>query len=157
VIGIGKPGVNWNRIRAEYINGKSQAKLAKKYHVSRNMIARHSTKEGWTAARIAARAEIQQKVIQKTAEDVATNAELAEKIKRKGLETLDRLFDEFISVNATEHRDYNGRKLTDIKRLRDLTAAYKDLTDDIPKAENKDTMEKLDAMLAEVRSHAAHA
>ena len=147
-------GVNWNKVRADYINGKSQAKLAKKYHVSRNMIARHSSAEGWTAARIAAKAEIQQKVTQKTAEAVADNAALAEKIKRKGLETLDRLFDEFASMTSTEHRDYVGMKLTDIKRLRDLTAAYKDLTEDIPKAENMDTMERLDAMLAEVRSHA---
>lgn len=155
-MGISKPGVDWNRIRAEYINGTSQAKLAKKYHVSRNMIARHSRLEGWTAERIAARAEIQQKVTQKTAEEVATNAALAEKIKRKGLETLDRLFDEFAQITSTEHRDYKGMKLTDIKRLRDLTAAYKDLTDDIPKAENKDTMDKLDAMLAEVKAYAAH-
>jgi hypothetical protein len=38
-------------------------------------------------------------------------------------------------VTATEHRDYTGRNLTDIKRLRDLTAAYKDLTDDMAKPE----------------------
>lgn len=154
---IRNPGVNWNKIRAEYINGKSQSKLAKKYHVSRNMIARHSSAEGWTEARIAAKAEIQQKVTQRTAESVADNAILAEKIKRKGLETLDRLFDEFAKMTSTEHREYEGIKLTDIKRLRDLTAAYKDLTEDIPKAENMDTMEKLDAMLAEVRSHASNA
>lgn len=121
------------------------------------MIARHSSAEGWTEARIAAKTEIQQRVTQKTAEAVADNAALAEKIKRKGLETLDRLFDEFASMVSTEHRDYEGNNVVDIKRLRDLTAAYKDLTEDIPKAEDMGTMEKLDAMLAEVRSHAAHA
>ena len=154
---IRETGVDWNSVRAEYVNGKSQAYLAQKYHVSRNMVARHSRKEGWTAARIAARSEIQQKVTQKTAEAVADNAALAEQIKRKGLETLNRLFDEFTMIRSTEHRDYEGKNLTDIKRLRDLTAAYKDLTDDIPKAENKDTMEKLDAMLAEVRNYASNA
>ena len=80
-------------------------------------------------------------------------AELAEKIKRKGLETLDRLFDEFEGINSTEHREI-GKTIIDIKRLRDLTAAYKDLTDDMPKGENTTTIERLDAMLAEVRSHA---
>ena len=68
----------------------------------------------------------------------------------------DRLFDEFASINSTEHRDI-GKNTMDIKRLRDLTAAYKDLTDDLPKAEDKGTMEKLDAMLAEVKSYASNA
>ena len=135
----------------------SQAKLAEKYHVSRNMISRHSMAEGWSEARKNARAEIQQKVVQKTAEAVADNAILAEEIKRKGLLTLNRLFDEFNAVNSTEHREYDGIKLTDIKRLRDLTAAYKELTDDMPKGENTGVMEKLDAMLAEVKNHAFNA
>ena len=39
-------------------------------------------------------------------------------------------------MKATEERsyDYDGN-LTEINRLRDLTAAYKDLTGDMPKAE----------------------
>ena len=150
-------GFDWNKIRAEYVAGKSQAKLAKKYHVSRNMIARRSSAEGWTAARDEAKAEIQRQVVKKTAEAVADNATLAEQIKRKGLETLDRLFDEFAKITSSEHRDYEGMKLVDIKRLRDLTAAYRDLTEDMPKAENVDTLEKLDAMLAEVKAHATNA
>lgn len=151
---IGK--VNWHRVKAEYVKGVSQRKLAAKYHVSRDSIARHCRLEKWTEERKAAKTEITQSVIQKTAEAVADNAALAERIKRKGLETLDRLFDEFASINSTEHRDI-GKNTMDIKRLRDLTAAYKDLTDDLPKAEDKGTMEKLDAMLAEVKSYASNA
>ena len=75
------------------------------------------------------------KADKKTAKKTADNATLAADIKRKGLLLLDRLFDEFETVTATEHRDYTGRNLTDIKRLRDLTAAYKDLTDDMAKPE----------------------
>ena len=131
VIKISRPGVDWNKVRAEYIAGKSQSKLAKKYHVSRNMIARKSSAEKWTEERNKAKSEIQLKVIQKTAEAVSDNAVIAAEFKRKGLETLNRLLDEFNELHCTEHRDYTGRTLTDIKRLRDLTAAFKDLTDDM--------------------------
>ena len=81
-----------------------------------------------------AQTKIEQKVVKEAEKKAADNATLAADIKRKGLLLLDRLFDEFETVNATEHRDYKGRNLTDIKRLRDLTAAYKDLTDDMQTA-----------------------
>ena len=149
--------MNWQKIKAEYIAGSiSQRKLAKKYKIPFSTLQSRAKRGGWGDEKKAVAVEITKNAIKKTAESVENNALLAEKIKRKGLETLDRLFDEFAQITSTEHRDYNGMKLTDIKRLRDLTAAYKDLTDDIPKAENKDTMDKLDAMLAEVKAYAAH-
>ena len=43
---------------------------------------------------------------------------------------LQQLFADF-AATATEHREYDGKDLTRIKRLRDLTGAYKDLTGDI--------------------------
>ena len=43
---------------------------------------------------------------------------------------LERLFDDFAQHTATEHRESNDG-VVDVKRLRDLTAAYKDLTSDI--------------------------
>ena len=67
---------------------------------------------------------------QKAADAYTDNATLAANIKRKGLEILSGLFDDFVNVRATEHRESKGGK-TDIKRLRDLTAAYKDLTGDM--------------------------
>ena len=87
-------------------------------------------REKWSNDRKAAKIKIEQNVIQKTAEKAADNATLAEDIKRKGLIMLEKLFDDFTQYLATEHRDYNdGGNVTDIKRLRDLTAAYKDLTE----------------------------
>ena len=127
--------VNWHKIRAEYIGGVSQYKLAQKYHVSKDTVAKHCRKEGWTAERHRAKEEVAQKVIQKTAEKAADNATLAADIKRKGLLILDRLFDDFSQHTATEHRE-NKDGVVDVKRLRDLTAAYKDLTDDLPKDES---------------------
>lgn len=78
-----------------------------------------------------------EKVVQKTAEKVADNATLAADIRRKGLIILDGLFDDFAEVRATERRE-SKQGVTDIKRLRDLTAAYKDLTDDMAKPDENE-------------------
>lgn len=137
--------VNWHKIRAEYVNGSSQRSLAKKYGVSQTTVANHCRKEHWTEARKAAIINVEEKVIQKTAEKVADNATLAEDIKRKGLIMLEKLFDDFSQYLATEHRETN-ENVTDVKRLRDLTSAYKDLTEDMPKAK-ADTDDPLMAML----------
>ena len=132
MIPIDKTKPDWNRIKAEYVSGvESMKSLSEKHGVPFSTIRRRSERENWTADREAARIEIRQKVVRETAKKTADNATLAADIKRKGLLLLDRLFDEFETVTATEHRDYTGRNLTDIKRLRDLTAAYKDLTEDM--------------------------
>lgn len=129
-----KPRVTWHKIRAEYIQGVSQVKLAKKYGVSRTTVAEHCRREGWTQARRRAQAEIEQKVTQKTAEKtaeaVASNATLAENIKRKLLQRLDRILDTFPEDDATEVQKYSKSKRR-IYKLKDLTAMYKDLTSDM--------------------------
>ena len=94
------------------------------------MISRHSMSEGWTEARIAAQAEIQQKVVEKTAESVADNATLALRIKTKLLARLDTILDSFPTDEATEVQKY-GKTEKKIYKLRDLTAMYKDLTADM--------------------------
>lgn len=122
--------VNWHKIRAEYIGGATQRSLAEKYHVSRDTIARHCRMEKWTEKRENAKAEVTQNVIQKTADLAADNATIAAGIKRKGLLMLDKLFDDFARYTSTEHQQF-GPGSKDISRLRDLTAAYKDLTGDL--------------------------
>ena len=135
MIPIGKTNPDWNRIKAEYVaGGISQRELADKYGIPFGTVQKRARKGKWTEERTQAGEKVVEKVIQETAKKTADNATLAADIKRKGLLLLDRLFDEFETVNATEHRDYKGRNLTDIKRLRDLTAAYKDLTDDMQTA-----------------------
>lgn len=72
---------------------------------------------------------MEQKVIQKTADLAADNATVAAGIKRKALMILDKMFDSYL-YTSTEHQEF-GPGSKDISRLRDLTAAYKDLTGDL--------------------------
>ena len=69
---------------------------------------------------------------QKTAEAAADNAVLAQDIKKRLLLRLSRIEHKY-PFDATEVRTQTG-KTTAIYRIRDLTAAYKDLTEDMPKA-----------------------
>lgn len=127
--------VAWHRIRAEYIAGVSQRKLASKYKVPRSAIERHSRLEKWTEQREAAKVTVQEKVVQKTADIAAENAVVAQRIKTRLLEQLERLVEKE-RLTATEVRDYDSDgNLVQINRLRDLTAALKDLTGDLPKGE----------------------
>ena len=80
------------------------------------------------------------RVQQKAANAAAENVAIAERIRAKLLQRIEREIDalpETIGTemfNNIEHMDYNGRKLTKKSfggktyRLRDLTAAYRDLT-----------------------------
>lgn len=136
VIPIDKTKPDWNRIRTEYQTGTASLRdLSKKYGVPWSTLRARAYREKWGEGRKNAQTKIEQKVVKEAEKKAADNATLAADIKRKGLLILDRLMDEFETVKGTEHRDYTGRNLTDIKRLRDLTAAYKDLTDDMAKPE----------------------
>lgn len=130
--------LDWHEIRAEYIaGGISQRKLAEKYGVSRTMLERRCRLEHWAAEREAAKAKVQEKVIQKTAEAAADNVVTAERIKGRLLEQLEALIEQ-TQLTATEEREYDGPNLVAINRLRDLTAAFKDLTGDLPKTQATD-------------------
>ena len=132
---IGKR-INWHKIHAEYVaGGISQHKLAIKYKIPWSTLQKRANREKWATDRENARAIITQDAVQRAADSVANNAELVAEIKRKGLETLNRLLDQFNEPNCTEHRDITKTSV-DIKRLKDITAAFKDLTDDMPKESN---------------------
>lgn len=132
---IGKR-INWQKIKAEYIAGNiSQRKLAQKYHVPCSTLQARAHRGKWNEERKAASVVVTQNAIKKTAESVENNAILVAEIKRKGLETLNRLLDQFNELNCTEHRDITKTSV-DIKRLKDITSALKDLTDDMPKENN---------------------
>ena len=133
VVQIGK--TDWNRIKSEYIaGGISQRQLAKKYNLPWSTLQKRANREKWADIRKEVCNKTVQKEVQKTAERKADNAALAADIKRKGLIILDGLFDDFAQVRATEHRE-SRKGITDIKRLRDLTQAFRDLTDDMQTAE----------------------
>ena len=146
VLPIGKKKVDWHRVKGEYIaGGISQRDLAKKHKIPWSTLQKRAAREGWTAQRTDACAIVVEKVVQETAQKKADNATLAADIKRKGLIILDSLFDDFAAVRATEHRESKDG-ITDIKRLRDLTQAFRDLTDD-DKASESQSNELLQSLL----------
>ena len=101
----------------------------------------------------------------KTAED---NAAKAARIKSKLLTRLEKEIDNLpdlvgseASINEVQwNKDKNGNKVrterTLARKLKDLTSAYKDLTDDMPKERNNPALERLDQMLAEVKNIASN-
>ena len=134
---IGKR-INWHKIHAEYVaGGISQRELAKKYKIPWSTLQHRANREKWGEDRRNARAKVAEDAIQTAADSVANNAVLVAEIKRKGLETLNRLLDQFAELECTEHRDIKKTSV-DIKRLKDITSALKDLTDDMPKESNTD-------------------
>lgn len=119
--------------------------------------------KGWAKER----AQIGEKVVaesaKKVAEETSENAVIAARIKRKLLLRLEREIDLLpdsigseASVNIVDWgkgKDGNKQRTekTKVNKLKDLTGAYKDLTDDMPKDKENPALERLDQMLAEVK------
>ena len=138
--------VDWNAIRAEYIaGGTSYRKLAKKHNISVNTLSPIATAEGWPKLRQEAQDKATAKSIQKTAEIASDNATIAARIRTKLLRKLEREIDALPDMLGSETRNsvtenefsQDGRRIQKVKeaaksyRLRDLAAAYKDLTADM--------------------------
>ena len=137
---------DWNAIRAEYIGGGiSQRKLAKKYGIAEGTLLDRANKEGWKSLRNQATIKTITKAEQKTVEAAADNAVIAADIKKRLLLRLSRMEQKY-PFDATEIRTHEGKN-TVIFKIRDLTAAYKDLTEDMPKADG-DKWIKLDEVLS---------
>jgi hypothetical protein len=125
--------IDWNAIRAEYIaGGISQRKLAKKYGIAAGTLLDRANKEGWNALRNQVASKTITEAQQKTAEAAADNATIAADLKRRLLLRLQRIEENF-PEDATEVRKHHGKDMT-VYRIKDLTAAYKDLTEDIAAA-----------------------
>ena len=122
--------IDWNAIRAEYIGGGiSQRKLAKKYGVSDTTLMKKANVEGWHKLREKAESKSTAQAQQKTAEAAADNAVIAADIKKRLLLRLSRMEQKY-PYDATEVRTHDGKNTVTF-RIRDLTAAYKDLTSDM--------------------------
>lgn len=133
---------NWVDIRSEYIAGTiSQKKLAEKYGIPYPTLRDRAVSQGWTKAREDARKKSVEIAVRKTAKKAADNAVTAQRIREKLLKRLEKEIDalpETIGTgkrNAVIQYDYNGKKIQKQKdsaveyKLKDLTAAWKDLTD----------------------------
>lgn len=134
--------IDWNAIRAEYIGGgTSYRKLAEKYGVSLTVLKTRAKRENWVSLAEGARHKADTKATQKTASVAADNAVIAARIKSKLLQKMERIIDSLAEeTDATETREQtfdDGGSYTKIRRLRDLTSSYKDLTADLPRAEEE--------------------
>lgn len=126
--------IDWNAIRAEYIaGGISQRKLAKKYGIAVDTLLRRANREGWAAHRDEVYNKTATVVQQKTAEAAADNATIAQDLKKRLLLRLQRIEAKY-PFDATEIRTHEG-KSTVTFRIRDLTAAYNDITADLTMSE----------------------
>ena len=126
---VGKKRIDWAAIQAEYIGGNiGQKRLAEKHGIAYGSLRKRAESEGWYSLKLTAAREAGVKAAQKTAEAASDNAVIAERIKTKLLKQLEALTD--VTLNATEEREYDGPNLVAVNRLRDLTAALKDLTGD---------------------------
>lgn len=134
IIGEGNKRIDWNTIYAEYIGGGiSQRKLAQKYGISVDILLKKANREHWKQDKEKASNKAAKKAQQKIAVAAADNATLAEDLKRKILLRLKRIEEKY-PMDATEVRSKAGNS-TAIFRIRDLTAAYKDMTADMVQTE----------------------
>ena len=135
--------INWDRIRAEYIAGSiSQRKLAQKYKIPWSTLEKRAAREKWAEDRENARTIFTANAVQETANAVAENAIIAARIKEKLLRKLEKEIDALPDLIGSETRNSiteqsagrdgkKAREVTKSFKLRDLTAAYKDLTGDM--------------------------
>lgn len=114
--------------------------------------------------------ETSQKAIESASSVAKDNAILAAEIKHELLTRLlyevknlpkDGTIGSESAVNVVEWgQNKKGGKQriekTKVQKLKDLTGAYKDLTDDMPKDQSNPALERLDQMLAEVKNIAAN-
>lgn len=135
---MNETGVNWRKIKAEYIAGHiSQRALAEKYGVPQSTLERRAKLEKWTTQRKAAEGKAVEKVTEKTAQKVADNAVLLEEIKTEILLKLKKAVQAY-DTDATEYstvkKTIKGKKPAILKyKMRDLAAVYESLSDKVTK------------------------
>lgn len=135
--------IDWNAIRAEYIGGgTSYRKLAEKHQVSFMVLKTRAKKEDWPGLRTQAEHKASTEATQKTVEAAADNAVIAADIKKRLLLRLSRIEQKY-PFDATEIRTHEGKN-TVIFKIRDLTAAFRELTEDITGAsDNNELLQSL--------------
>ena len=143
LIGNDERRIDWHSVRAEYIvGGTSYRKLAKKYGIPFGTIRHRAEVEEWVKEREIAEHNVNTITAQKTGKAVAENAVIAARIKEKLLRKLEKEIDALPDSLGSETRNSvfeqsigrdgkKQREVTKAYKLRDLTAAYRDLTGDL--------------------------
>ena len=108
--------------------------MAAKYGLSKSYVGDKCRAEKWTELRKKAADRARAASVRKTAEAAADNATIAAKLKKNLLLRLAKI-EAAYPFDATEVRRRQGNSVV-VYRIRDLTAAYKDLTEDLQTASN---------------------
>ena len=96
-------GVNWRKIKAEYIaGGISQRAIAEKHGVPFGTLQKRARVEKWNAKRRNAEDKAVEKVTQKTAEIVSDNAVLIEQAKTALLRRVVGMIEKYPDTGAQE-------------------------------------------------------
>lgn len=103
--------------------------LAKHHGLVKSTIFKKAKKEGWEDLRKRTANAVETRTIERTADSAADNAAIASDIKKRLLLRLQKIEEKY-PLDATEVRTRVGNSQA-IYRIRDLTAAYKDLTDNM--------------------------
>ena len=140
--------INWDAIRAEYIGGGiSQRKLADKHGVNADILMQRANREHWKQDRDKAVSKALAKTQQKAADAICDNVTIAARIRTKLLHRLekevDKLPEQIGSETINSIVEYGKNKQGNRQRkevshgykLKDLAAAYKDLTSDLVQTE----------------------
>ncbi|MBQ1791774.1 MAG: hypothetical protein II008_16475 [Oscillospiraceae bacterium] len=124
---MAKKRIDWAAIQAEYIGGNiGQKRLAREHGIAANTLQKRAKMEGWHQLKLKARAESGAKAVQQFSDLAAENAGKAERIRAQLLDRLSALTE--MALSGTENRGYDDDgRLIEIRRLKDLTGAYKDL------------------------------
>lgn len=151
MVKIASKKADWSAIRADYVAGASYGILAERYHLSKSTIFKKSKHDRWEEHRQRTELAIDRRVVEQKAKAATGNVTLAEEIKHRLLLRLKRIEEKY-PLDATEVRTKQGSS-TAIFRIRDLTAAYKDLTGDMPKADaTEDVLQHAREILGGVES-----
>ena len=131
-----RENVDWNALREEYLAGSIGMKaLAARHGVSLYALRRRAKDGGWTALRREA-AEAGKNAVNEPAEQPAGLTDedpgrAAARLYLKLLRRLERVTDAIPDGAVTEFKTQDD-EAAKLFKLRDLTAAYKDIAGDLP-------------------------
>ena len=150
MVPIGK--TDWNAIKAEYIGGNaSQREIAEKYGFSPQYLLKRANKEHWKKDRDEVVKKGLEKGQRRAADAIADSATLAARIRSKLLQKLEKEIDALPDLIGSETRNsileneyltndkgkpignkpMKAKEISKAYKLRDLTAAFRDLTADM--------------------------
>jgi hypothetical protein len=122
----------WRAARADYEAGMKRKAICEKYGCSYTSLDNHVKREGWGKSRNTVKQRVTEKrtkiIADRIAVTEANSADIVAGIRATLLRKLARIA-ESLPEDATESKETIGRNSKTV-RLRDLTAAYKDLVGD---------------------------